>query len=184
MDYSDDRRLPFCLSSRSTSSSIRPMTNRRMPFRHQTSSPKMSKTSLLLLFFFLTIESSSGNVPQPVPPEDNTVSSIPDGNPNPGVDFDEGLLSWRPKPPFDSHPVSGLRIDGQNLSSTSSHDVSVIKTPIGQHGSGPSNREGMRYSVAAFDFNHVATPYIISLWIIIVGLAKIGKFIKTFFLLQ
>lgn len=33
----------------------------------------------------------------------------------------------------------------------------------------------LRYAVASFDFHHVATPYIISLWIIIVGLAKIGK---------
>ncbi|KAH9399779.1 Sodium/hydrogen exchanger 1 [Tyrophagus putrescentiae] len=31
-----------------------------------------------------------------------------------------------------------------------------------------------RYQVAKFDFEHVATPYIISMWIIIVGLAKIG----------
>lgn len=36
----------------------------------------------------------------------------------------------------------------------------------------------LRYAVASFDFHHVATPYIISLWIIIVGLAKIGKFIQ------
>ena len=46
----------------------------------------------------------------------------------------------------------------------------------------PSNLPDMgpkseRYQVASFDFNHVATPYIISLWIIIVGLAKIGKFV-------
>lgn len=31
-----------------------------------------------------------------------------------------------------------------------------------------------RFPVVAFDFHHVATPYIISLWIVIVGLAKIG----------
>lgn len=37
----------------------------------------------------------------------------------------------------------------------------------------------MRYAVASFDFHHVATPYIISLWIIIVGLAKIGKDLLT-----
>ena len=29
--------------------------------------------------------------------------------------------------------------------------------------------------LAKFDFDHVSTPYVISLWIIIVGLAKIGK---------
>ena len=41
--------------------------------------------------------------------------------------------------------------------------------------------EVKRYQVASFDFNHVATPYIISLWIIIVGLAKIGKLYITMY---
>lgn len=40
----------------------------------------------------------------------------------------------------------------------------------------PAEENGAeRYAVAGFDFNRVATPYIISLWIIIVGLAKIGE---------
>ncbi|RWS13221.1 sodium/hydrogen exchanger 3-like protein [Dinothrombium tinctorium] len=34
--------------------------------------------------------------------------------------------------------------------------------------------EVQRYHVAKFDFARIATPYIVSLWIIIVGLAKIG----------
>ena len=44
---------------------------------------------------------------------------------------------------------------------------------------GSEVHEVKRYQVASFDFNHVATPYIISLWIIIVGLAKIGKCIPV-----
>lgn len=37
------------------------------------------------------------------------------------------------------------------------------------------NHSVHRYRVATFDFDHVSTPYIVSLWIIIVGLAKIGE---------
>lgn len=43
------------------------------------------------------------------------------------------------------------------------------------NGTVAESEEVKRYKVASFDFNHVATPYIISLWIIIVGLAKIGN---------
>lgn len=38
-----------------------------------------------------------------------------------------------------------------------------------------SSSSSKHYPTFRFDFNHVSTPYIISLWIIIVGFGKIGE---------
>lgn len=62
---------------------------------------------------------------------------------------------------------------------TTNDDNSIITTPLHRiaphHHNHNHNNSVKRYQVAKFDFEHVSTPYIISLWIIIVGLAKIGK---------
>jgi hypothetical protein len=67
---------------------------------------------------------------------------------------------------------------------TTKDDNSIITTPLHRigphHHNNDHNNSVKRYQVAKFDFEHVSTPYIISLWIIIVGLAKIGE---SFFLL-
>lgn len=44
----------------------------------------------------------------------------------------------------------------------------------GHHGSGARDGTPKRFQVAKVDFHHVATPFIISVWIIIAGFAKIG----------
>ncbi|KAH7977312.1 hypothetical protein HPB49_000580 [Dermacentor silvarum] len=44
----------------------------------------------------------------------------------------------------------------------------------GHHGSGERDGTPKRFQVAKVDFHHVATPFIISVWIIIAGFAKIG----------
>ena len=41
-----------------------------------------------------------------------------------------------------------------------------------------------RYKILTFDFERVELPYVICLWILIVGLAKIGKIQKIFFFYQ
>jgi hypothetical protein len=41
------------------------------------------------------------------------------------------------------------------------------------------SRPEKQFDLAKFDFDHVSTPYVISLWIIIVGLAKIGMNIRS-----
>lgn len=38
-----------------------------------------------------------------------------------------------------------------------------------------SSSSSKHYPIFRFDFNHVSTPYIILLWIIIVGFGKIGE---------
>ncbi|XP_064466459.1 sodium/hydrogen exchanger 3-like [Ornithodoros turicata] len=54
----------------------------------------------------------------------------------------------------------------------------VIVEPVHTHGSGSLSRQShgaiQRFQVAKVDFHHVATPFIISVWIIIAGFAKIG----------
>ena len=42
-----------------------------------------------------------------------------------------------------------------------------------------SHHKEHRYSVATFDFSHVATPFIISVWILFASLAKIGIYFDT-----
>lgn len=105
-----------------------------------------------------------GNVPH----EDNilaTVTSNPDQDPSASSDSSViDLKEWAPKIPFETSHDS-------NITSNHASSPSSSKQPAGH---GPKSE---RYQVASFDFNHVATPYIISLWIIIVGLAKIGKFV-------
>lgn len=44
----------------------------------------------------------------------------------------------------------------------------------GHHGAGARDGAPKRFQVAKVDFHHVATPFIISVWIIIAGFAKIG----------
>lgn len=44
----------------------------------------------------------------------------------------------------------------------------------GHHGAGARDGPPKRFQVAKVDFHHVATPFIISVWIIIAGFAKIG----------
>lgn len=44
----------------------------------------------------------------------------------------------------------------------------------GHHGAGARDGTPKRFQVAKVDFHHVATPFIISVWIIIAGFAKIG----------
>jgi hypothetical protein len=57
--------------------------------------------------------------------------------------------------------------------STTNDDSIKMTTPLHRTSSAPHHSH--RYQVAKFDFENVSTPYIISLWIIIVGLAKIGE---------
>lgn len=120
---------------------------------------------IVVMFLYMTYNLCHANVPQPSEETLNTVPSA--ANPNNGLEttssdasINELLLGdWRPKPPFESP----------------THDNLTSSSASQQHPSGHESKEGMRYPVASFDFNHVATPYIISLWIIIVGLAKIGE---------
>jgi hypothetical protein len=132
----------------------------------------MGRTTIILLVCVCLTSTHllcHANVPHSS--EDLLLNTLPTVPANSGLDptssdasINELLLSggnWRPKPPFES-PVHDL-----NLSSSASSSSS--------HSTGHESKEGMRYAVASFDFNHVATPYIISLWIIIVGLAKIGE---------
>ena len=115
---------------------------------------RVSLVTLLLLTTIVTIVVAN------VPTSPSVTSSDSSSQPGSSSDFE-----WRAKVPKD------LRIDvqGNNLSTGGSSNPS-------NHGEAASSMESLRYSVASFDFNHVATPYIISLWIIIVGLAKIGKY--------
>jgi len=46
------------------------------------------------------------------------------------------------------------------------------------------DKESKRYEIVKLDFERVTAPYIISLWIAIVGLAKIGKLYFTLFSLM
>lgn len=61
--------------------------------------------------------------------------------------------------PIHHHGVGG----GHALSGASGH-----------HGAGARDGPPKRFQVAKVDFHHVATPFIISVWIIIAGFAKIG----------
>ncbi|KAK8784231.1 hypothetical protein V5799_009406 [Amblyomma americanum] len=47
----------------------------------------------------------------------------------------------------------------------------------GHHGAGARDGPPKRFQVAKVDFHHVATPFIISVWIIIAGFAKIGAYL-------
>lgn len=71
-------------------------------------------------------------------------------------------------------PVMMALSSGSHESSSSSSSSPSSKD--GTHGN--SESEGghgdKRYQVASVDFHHVSAPYIISIWIIIAGLAKIG----------
>lgn len=112
--------------------------------------------SVLLISSILLMRSVMCNVPHSFPPDENTLTP-PTTSPDPSAN---DLLQWRPKVPFDA--PSDVRWENLTISSTE----------------GPPEHEARsskRYAVATFDFHHVATPYIISLWIIIVGLAKIGE---------
>lgn len=107
-----------------------------------------------------------GNVPH----EDNTLTTVT-SNPDPNASSGSSVIDlkeWTPKIPFETSHDS-------NLTSNHASSPSSSKHPAGHES------KSERYQVASFDFNHVATPYIISLWIIIVGLAKIGKFLQTVF---
>ena len=71
--------------------------------------------------------------------------------------------------------TTAINIQANNLATAGSSNSTINSAAAAaQH-----EKQAMRYSVASFDFGHVATPYIISLWIIIVGLAKIGELIFT-----
>lgn len=48
-----------------------------------------------------------------------------------------------------------------------------------QNGGNQSGHAGSRYHVAAFDFAYVATPFIVSLWVIFASVAKIGVYIMA-----
>lgn len=95
------------------------------------------------------------NVPHSFPPDENTLSP-PTTSPDSGAN---DLLHWQPKVPFDA-PTD---VRWENITTSTSTEAPE------------ESRGSKRYAVATFDFHHVATPYIISLWIIIVGLAKIGE---------
>lgn len=128
----------------------------RMAFRRPAT---VTLVTFILLFTTFTIVIA--NVP--TSPSVTLPTDLPTDQ---GSDFE-----WRAKLPKD------LRIDvqGNNLSTGGSSNPS-------NHREGANPVESLRYAVASFDFNHVATPYIISLWIIIVGLAKIGKFLLNILL--
>lgn len=115
----------------------------------------------MVLIFLLDISFAAGNVPQPFPPEDNTFqTSRPSVNPG-----EDPSIDWQPR--FNPD------VDLGKINMTNSHQEGSSHASAG-HGTSEST-EDLRYAVASFDFHHVATPYIISLWIIIVGLAKIGE---------
>ena len=51
------------------------------------------------------------------------------------------------------------------------------EAPGNETGAGEGGEEGeMRYSVAKFDFAHVAGPMIVTGWILLASIAKIGEF--------
>ena len=100
----------------------------------------------------------SANVPHetPLPTDDLTVAPTL----SPLVTTSD-QLQWKPKTAYDA-PND---VTWENLS------FPTTTAPSSEH----ESQSVKRYAVATFDFHHVATPYIISLWIIIVGLAKIGQ---------
>jgi hypothetical protein len=115
-----------------------------------------SMTIIISIFICLT-PCVLSNVPHTSPPDAKTsvISTTPEATTG-------DLLQWKPgNLPFDA--PSDVR--WQNLTTSAPTAASPDHESKGT----------MRYAVATFDFHHVATPYIISLWIIIVGLAKIGK---------
>ena len=117
----------------------------------------------ILLLLLLIPQVVLANVPhQPFPPEENTLPSVVVSSSSDSIDptvlTDTNQVDWRPRISFETS------LDSSNLT------IPSITHPSSHEANG-----NKRYPVASFDFNHVATPYIISLWIIIVGLAKIGE---------
>ena len=151
---------------------------------------KINFITINMIILSVVISVIEGNVPHSNPPnEDNTfATSGPELDSNSGTigsDNDSGgsipsVATYRPRA---NNPE-------WNSTGNSEHfDVPTYgSSPVGSHSSTghPSGDEtvtevkDLRYAVASFDFHHVATPYIISLWIIIVGLAKIGTFSNIF----
>lgn len=156
---------------------------------------KINFITINIIIFSVVISVIEANVPHSNPPnEDNTfATSGPDLDSNSGTigsDNDSGgsipsVATYRPRannpewnnsehldvPTFGSSPVgshSSIGHSSTGHSSTGNGDETVTEV------------KDLRYAVASFDFHHVATPYIISLWIIIVGLAKIGTFSNIF----
>lgn len=80
--------------------------------------------------------------------------------------------TWSATLPRDLNTATINIEQANNLATAGSSNstIAAAAAAAAQH-----EKQSMRYSVASFDFGHVATPYIISLWIIIVGLAKIGE---------
>ncbi|KAI1306501.1 Sodium/hydrogen exchanger 3 [Halotydeus destructor] len=92
--------------------------------------------------------------PPPMPvdaPDENSISNLPDGY------VAHAPLNWDLGDLYSPDRT----LNGPNLSLPEPADL-------------VEEKKVERYHVFSFDFNNVATPYIISLWIIIVGLAKIG----------
>lgn len=146
-----------------------------------------------IIIFSVVISVIEANVPHSNPPnEDNTfATSGPELDSNSGTigsDNDSGgsipsVATYRPRannpewnstgnsehfdvPTYGSSPVGSHSSTGHSSTGNGDETVTEVKD--------------LRYAVASFDFHHVATPYIISLWIIIVGLAKIGTFSNIF----
>lgn len=77
------------------------------------------------------------------------------------------------EPQGNDNPVTMALSSSSHESSSASSSSSSSKD--GTHSESEGGGHGdKRYQVAAVDFHHVSSPYIISLWIIIAGLAKIG----------
>lgn len=149
---------------------------------------KINFITINIIIFSVVISVIEANVPHSNPPnEDNTfATSGPELDSNSGTigsDNDSGgsipsVATYRP------------RSNNPEWNSTDHFDVPTYgSSPVGSHSSTGHPTTGdetvtevkdLRYAVASFDFHHVATPYIISLWIIIVGLAKIGTFSNIF----
>ena len=159
-DFHNTRNMAFIMNSYH-----RPKSCCKIPrkFRSWTSvsCPSTITIVVMLLYLLQIISLASGNVPQPFPPEDNTFqTSRPSLSPE--VE-DPSVQSLQPRTAPAGMQRGNMTNSHQDPGSMSHEATESSLTP------------NLRYAVASFDFHHVATPYIISLWIIIVGLAKIGE---------
>ena len=73
--------------------------------------------------------------------------------------------------------VRGRRGTPQNESTTGQEAGTTEASDGGDHGEG--EHTGLRYRVAKFDFAHVAGPLVVTGWILLASIAKIGEFGAT-----
>jgi len=68
----------------------------------------------------------------------------------------------------------------QRPRSASIGHLSSVSTPV--HSSETADDRKHRFHVASFDFSYVSTPFVVSLWIVLASIAKIGPLISAVWL--